>query len=125
MRKQILIVEDEPTLLFAMQEYLAARGYAVETASGLQQAYSCLMNTQYDVVITDIRLSQTHTAEGLDVIDFIRARSSGTAVIVLTGNSSASIERDARRLGIDRFLHKPLPLAAIAEAVSEVNLVER
>jgi ActR/RegA family two-component response regulator len=120
MNHRILIVEDDPTLLFALQEYLGQSGYAVDVASELEEACAMLMNMPYQVVVTDIRLTPVRSAEGLDVIEFIRERSMTTRVVVLTGYASTMAEREARRLGVDRFIRKPVPLSVVAEAVAQL-----
>ncbi|HSP15598.1 MAG TPA: response regulator [Thermoanaerobaculia bacterium] len=120
MSNRILIVEDDPTLLFALQDYLDHSGYVVDTASELAEAYAMLMNMPYDVVITDMRLTPVRSSEGLDVIEFIRERSMMTRVVVLTGHATSMAEREARRLGVDRFIRKPVPLSVVADAVSQL-----
>ncbi|HEU4521564.1 MAG TPA: response regulator [Thermoanaerobaculia bacterium] len=120
MKPRILIIEDEPTLLFAIQDYLDQQGYDVDGAAELEEASALLMNVAYDVVITDIRLTPVQNGEGLHVIEMIRERSLAARVVVLTGCGSISIEKAAHRLGVDRFIRKPVPLSVIAGTVSEL-----
>ncbi len=120
MSKRILVVEDDPTLLFALQEYLEHSGYVVDTAADVGEAYAMLMNVAYHVLITDIRLTPPRSFDGLDVIAFVRDRSMDTRVIVLTGYATQTVEREARRLGVDRFLRKPVPLSQVATAVAQL-----
>lgn len=120
MSKRILVVEDDPTLLFALQEYLDHSGYVVDTAAGAGEAYAMLMNVAYDVLITDIRLTPHRSFDGLDIIGFVRDRSMDTRVIVLTGYATQMIEREARLLGVDRLLRKPVPLSQVATAVAQL-----
>lgn len=120
MTKRILIVEDEPTLLFALHDYLDQRGYAVDTASEPDQARRLLEGPPYDVVITDLRLTAAHEAEGLHVIATVRERDHSSHVVVLTGCATPATESAARRLGIDCFLHKPVPLSVVAGTVSQL-----
>ena len=120
MKKRILIVEDEPSLLFALQDYLDQQGYDVSVAAELEEASALLMNLPFDVVITDLRLTPVQAAEGLHVIELVRDRSLDSRIIVLTGSATAAIERSVRNLGVDRYLRKPVPLAIIARSVSEL-----
>jgi DNA-binding response OmpR family regulator len=120
MRQRILIVEDEPTLLFAIQDYLDQQGYEVSCAAELEEASALLMNIPYDVVITDLRLTPVQAAEGLHVIELVRQRSLPARVIVLTGSATAAVEKSARLLGVDRYLRKPVALSVIAQTVSEL-----
>ncbi len=124
MSNRILVVEDDPTLLFALQEYLDHSGYVVDTATQVEEAFAMLMNVSYDVLITDIRLTPFRSSDGLDIIEFVRERSMSTRVIVLTGHATSMVEREARRLGVDRFLRKPIPLSQVASAVAQLVLAE-
>jgi ActR/RegA family two-component response regulator len=120
MKKRILIVEDEPTFLFALQDFLELHGYAVDAAGALQEANALLTRAAYDVVITDLRLTPAQEAEGLHVIEMVRERLTGARIVVLTGCGSTAIEKAATRLGIDRFLRKPVPLAVVEGTISEL-----
>ncbi len=124
MSNRILVVEDDPTLLFALQEYLDHSGYVVDTATQVEEAFAMLMNVSYDVLITDIRLTPFRSSDGLDIIEFVRERSMSTRIIVLTGHATSMVEREARRLGVDRFLRKPIPLSKVASAVAQLVLAE-
>ncbi len=120
MSKRILVVEDEPSLLFALQDYLSQCGYTVDCASELEEAHALLMNVTYDVIITDLRLTPVQCAEGLEVIELVRERSLPSRVIVLSGTATQITEMAARRLGVDRFIRKPVPLSVVAGAISDL-----
>jgi DNA-binding response OmpR family regulator len=119
--KRILLVDDQGSLLYAMEQYLDACGFDVDAALALADARNLLHVSDYDVVVTDLRLTATHPAEGLDLVEQIRNRGLGCRIVVLTGNSSAEHESRARELGVDRFLTKPVPLAVLAGIVSELT----
>ncbi|HTY42419.1 MAG TPA: response regulator [Thermoanaerobaculia bacterium] len=115
---RILIVDDEEPILFAMREYFATKGYAVDCARETQEAEALLAKNRYALAILDLRLSGTPGAEGLDVIASVRARSRETRIILLTAYGSREIEAEARRRGADAFLQKPKPLAEVAQIAS-------
>jgi DNA-binding response OmpR family regulator len=113
----LLIVDDEDAILFAMREYFMIRGYRVDCARGLDETATLLSRHPYSAVIADLRLGGSHGTEGLEIVDQVRARSRGTRVILLTAYGSPEIEREARRRGVDAFLHKPRPLPELAGIV--------
>ena len=115
---RILIVDDEEPILFAMREYFAAHGFSVDCARETAEAESLLAHNDYGVAILDLRLSGTPGAEGLDLVASVRAISPATRIILLTAYGSREIEAEARRLGADAFLHKPKPLAEVAQIAS-------
>lgn len=115
MKPRILIVDDEEPILFAISEYFETLGYEVDCARELEEAEALLSHVHYRLLIADLRLSGIHSNEGLELIRFARERSPWTRIIVLTGYGSPDLEVDALARGVDAFLHKPQPLAGLAE----------
>ncbi|MBM4259090.1 MAG: response regulator [Deltaproteobacteria bacterium] len=113
----ILLVDDEDTILFAMREYFQAEGYEVDCAKGLQEAKAALALYRYTVVITDLRLSGVESSEGLTLVEYIRSHCATTRTVMLTAYASAAVETEARRRGVDAFLHKLTPLPEIAHLI--------
>lgn len=117
----MLVVEDESTVLFALRKYFMAAGYQVDYARELEEAEALIITTQYHVVIADLRLSgSSSTAEGLEVLRFVRHHSRGTKVVILTAYGSPDIQSSARVLGAAAFLQKPTPLPEIGAAVLQL-----
>ena len=113
----MLLVEDEPAVLAALKKYFTAEGFAVDCAQTLVQAMQLIGTTDYAIVIADLRLSWSDSAEGLDVLRLVREHAPETPVIILTAYAAPEIEHNARALGAQAFLQKPVPLPAIAEEV--------
>jgi DNA-binding response OmpR family regulator len=84
----------------------------------LIEAEALIADNDYGLAILDLRLSGTHGAEGLDIIESVRAQSPQTRIILLTAYGSREIEAEARRRGADAFLHKPKPLSEVAKIAS-------
>lgn len=121
MRSSVLIVDDEPAILFAISEFLTARGYAVECAREVEEAQALVSNIDFDVVITDINLSPIDQAGGLLVISRIRERGLRARVVVLTAHATPEMTAEAYRLGIDLFLRKPVVLSDLANAIETLQ----
>lgn len=117
---RILLVDDVPSILFAMKMYLMAEGYEVNCAQDLEEAKSLAAKNDYSAVISDLRLTGTDNMEGLDLIDFVRGQRLPTKVIILTAYGFPEIEREAIERGADAFLRKPKPLPELARVVSEL-----
>ena len=117
---KILVVDDEKPILFALREYFSLLGYQVHCAPGLDDAKALLAEVSYAVVIVDLRLSGGDSAEGLDLIEYVRARCPETGVLVLTAYRNPSIELEALSRGADVLLHKPMPLPDLADSVAKV-----
>ncbi len=114
MKCKVLLVDDELPILFAMERYLSANGFEVETARELEEAQALLSNDVFDIVITDLHLTPIQKAEGLLVIELVRSRGMASRVIVLTGHAAPEVEAAAYELGVDLFLWKPASLPVLA-----------
>jgi two-component system, OmpR family, response regulator len=119
----MLVVEDEPVLLAAIDKYFTGEGFVVDASSELEEAEALIATTQYDIVLADLRLSGTYAVEGLAILRFVRQHSRGTRVIILTAHTSADIESSANDLGALAFLPKPTPLPEIAATIGRVMAV--
>ncbi|HWQ35183.1 MAG TPA: response regulator [Blastocatellia bacterium] len=118
--REVLIVDDEEPIRFALGEYLSGKGLQVSCAAEAAEAAALLSTHQYSVAIVDLRLSGSYGFEGLEVIAGIRARSPRTRTVLLSANISAEAEKKAVALGVDVVLQKPAPLAGVAEIVFDL-----
>jgi two-component system, NtrC family, response regulator PilR len=116
----ILIVDDEEAILFAMREYFTTLGYDVDCARELEEAKTLLAKAQYALAILDLRLTGSHSTEGLELVEYTRQCYPSTRVIILTAYGSPEIQREALRRGADVFLHKRRSLSEVAQVVSEL-----
>jgi two-component system response regulator PilR (NtrC family) len=120
MPQRILIVDDERAILSAMKDYLESYDWEVECGRDVEEAKLLLARAPFAVVIADLRLSPEQAIGGLDLIAHVRDSYPQTRTILLTAYGSSQVEKEARRIGVDAFLHKPQPLAEIVKIVYEV-----
>jgi DNA-binding NtrC family response regulator len=120
MQPRMLIVDDERTILLAMQDYFAACGYEVDCARDKQQAKALLAAGTYAVLITDLRLTGCDDTEGLDIVRHALARFPSICSILLTAYGTPDIVKAALDYGINVCLSKPRPLDEIAQTVSKL-----
>jgi DNA-binding NtrC family response regulator len=118
MPSPILIVDDQESILFALQEYFTALGYHVDCARDLAGAKALLGRTPYAVAITDLCLTGSSGTEGLTLLDYIRHHHPATHVIILTAYGLPETEQEARRRGAEAFLRKRLSLPEVAQVVA-------
>ena len=120
MPDHILIVEDEESSRFAIQDYFRSFGYEVDGAADKDQAEAKLAVCSYSLVITDLRLGCGPNREGLEVVSSVRARCPSARVIMLTAFGSPEVEEEALGRGADHFLHKDRPLAELARIALDI-----
>lgn len=118
--KRLLVVDDEPPIVFAISEYFESLGFAVDFTGELEEAQALISCRHYSVVLTDLHLRKVTGLEGLELVTFTRLQSPSTIVILLTAYGSPEIEQRADHLGVHAFLHKPQPLPRIAELVQRL-----
>ena len=116
----ILVVDDEESILFAMEDYFTFCGCTVDCAREVEEAQALLCNIRYHLVMADLWLSGVHSAEGLDLVSMVHECCPDTRVIVLTAYESPEIEQEARRRGADAYLHKSMPLSEVAQVARHV-----
>ena len=55
---KILLVDDEPSILNVLSVLLKTEGYEITPAQGGEKAIELLKNSQFDLMISDIRISE-------------------------------------------------------------------
>ncbi len=119
MTKHILVVDDEKSLAYLIQEALEGlgEGYKVTPVFSAEDGFRALKREPVDLVITDFNLPGLN---GLDLIRRLRRLTPQTYSIVMTAFSTATIKKDAQRLGALYFLEKPFDINAIIALVKKI-----
>src|SRR5438128_39293 len=107
--RKVLVVDDQPDILEAMRLLLKGGGYAAETASSPEQALLAAASGGHDLVMIDMNYARDTTsgAEGLALLDMLRAQMPEVPVIVMTAWSTIELAVDAMRRGASDFITKP------------------
>jgi len=119
--KRLLIVDDETSILFALKRYFTRVGFDVDCARELEEAEALAAHTPYNIVIADLSLSGSGSAEGLEIIRYVRRMCPNARVILFTGHGSPAVEKEAYKRGADAFLQKPQPLAELASLIDRLT----
>lgn len=117
----VLIVDDHEDSVAMYAFGLLALGFEPVTAITADDAFARTCELKPDVIVADMTLPDT---SGLELTRRLRQddRTKHTRIIVLTGHSSASVERQAYDAGCDRFVLKPcLPDTLALEIRSVLN----
>ncbi|HEX2225341.1 MAG TPA: response regulator [Thermoanaerobaculia bacterium] len=114
---RLLIVDDEPAILFALWDYLARCGYTVDRARSRQEAERLLAQASYQLIVADLRLGTAEPRGGLEVLRHARRHQPWARMILLTAYGSAEVEAEVAGIEAVRLLSKPQPLARIAEEI--------
>lgn len=115
--RTLLVVDDEESICFSMREYFSQHGFKVDTAREMEEAEGLIKETEYKVIIQDLRLGQARRPDGIEIIKLVHKQNPDTRIVVLTSYGSPEAEAEARRAGADAFLRKPKPLSQVAQVV--------
>ncbi|MEW6277085.1 MAG: HD domain-containing phosphohydrolase [Candidatus Eremiobacterota bacterium] len=104
MSEKILVVEDDPLMLAALEILLTDEGYDVTTASSGLEAIQMAKETSYDLVVCDVRMAEM---DGIETISNLKREQPDTRSIVITGYASPDVPIRAIKMGVDDYLMKP------------------
>jgi two-component system KDP operon response regulator KdpE len=102
----VLIVEDEPGLLRALEITLRARGYQVASSTDARSALAEAARRPPDAVLLDLGLPDL---DGTEVIQHLRAWT-GVPVLVLSGRGGSGDKIGALDAGADDYVTKPFSM---------------
>jgi DNA-binding NtrC family response regulator len=103
-RKKILVVDDEESVTGSLDLILSEAGYEVITAHSFAESITILKDTVIDLVITDLRLSDS---SGIELITHVKNETPHTEVILMTAYGSLDITIEAIKAGAYYYLEKP------------------
>lgn len=111
---KVLIVDDEPTIRWALAEALRCWDYETVEAETGAATLSALVTERPAAVLLDINLPDS---SGLDLLREIKRRSPQTAVIMITAETLFENAVTALRGGADDFIGKPINLVELRLAL--------
>nr|MDP9120488.1 sigma-54 dependent transcriptional regulator [Acidobacteriota bacterium] len=104
MSPQLLIVDDEVSILDFLSLLFQGEGYDVETARSASEAQKALGSRSFDLVLCDILMPD---GNGLDLLKEIRGANANTAVVMMTAYTSTKTAIEAMKLGAYDYISKP------------------
>lgn len=116
MATDILIAEDEPSILEALSFVLQRAGWTVRSVTDGEAVMDAIRDTEPRVLVLDVMLPKK---SGFEVLKQIRAEEATNSlpVLVLTAKGQQQDRRIAEELGADRFVTKPYSNSDVVDAV--------
>ena len=127
MNKKVLVIEDDPELLYEIKEALILSGYEAEgLSSGVHAAEkACAMKP--DIILLDLKLG---VKSGFQVADDLKnlPETKNIPIIVMTGSFTEKQHAAfVHRLGVEQFILKPVKLEDVLSRIelltSEVSVL--
>ncbi len=117
--ERILYVDDEAGILNIGKKILEKYGYQVNTRSNSRNALRLFTSSpqDFDLIITDQTMPKLSGAEL--AIEILKIRPD-IPIILCTGYSEALSREDAKKIGINTFLFKPLDWIHVAKKIRDI-----
>ena len=119
MPKEILIVDDEPSVVVALQFLMEQQGYSVLVAENGEDALDQIYKYKPDLVILDIMLPGI---DGYEVCEIVRLNPDyrKVKILFLTARRDEVEIAKGLALGADAYITKPFSNDKLVAAVNEV-----
>jgi two-component system, NtrC family, response regulator HydG len=116
MQPRVLLIDDDVTHAEIAGEALSRADYHVTLAHSGEDGIRKFQESEFDVVLTDLRLPDT---DGMEVLRRMKAADADAEVIIITGYGSVEKAVEALQQGAYSFLEKPLNREALRNTVAK------
>jgi len=117
--RTILIIEDEPDMVYGLTEAFEFEGYRTEFADNGRQGVKLVSDLRPDIVIVDLMLPDIN---GYSVTEKIRESDPLVPILILTAKSQESDKVRGFDAGADDYVTKPF---SVAELLARVRALFR
>lgn len=110
----ILIVDDDESIRFALDRFLSRKGFSCHLAEDLRGALTLAETTNFDAAIIDWSLPD---GNGVELLHQLRSIDDTLPITMLTGHGTIDLAVQALRDGAEHFLTKPVDLETLYNIV--------
>jgi DNA-binding NtrC family response regulator len=114
---KVLILDDEPVVGERLKASLERAGFAVDTFTTSQEAIAGLNDHQYDILVTDLKMSGP---DGMEVLRAAKQAQPGIKAVVITGFATKDTAEEAMRRGAAAFIAKPFKISQLRELLRQL-----
>ena len=118
----ILIVDDDESVVSAFKAFLAHEGHRCRVASNAEDAVAAVAAVRPSLVITDVRMPG---ASGIEGLERMREIAPGLPVVVMSAYGTSQTSIEAMRLGAFDYLTKPLDLDELRHVIAKAMAGQR
>lgn len=118
---RVLLVDDDEETLTIFTALIRRLHTHVDAVTSIEAAEKLLDSDRYDVVVTDLRLTGVLGEEGLEILQYVKEKSPGTEVILVTGFGNPQLMTRAYRLGAACYFEKPVDPGRLIVAIEQLR----
>lgn len=112
---KVLIVDDEPDVAVALEEFLGMEGYDVYSTTSPIEALEMIKKQKYHIVLSDIMMPKM---DGIEFLTQVKQYDALTQVIMMTGYSTMDKTMRCLEAGANDYIFKPFKnLSHLAEII--------
>lgn len=119
--RKVLLLDDEPAVLSVLADYLQHPGLEIVTCREIEAAEAILEHHRFDVVVTDLRVSELGGLEGMRLIRWVSTHFPETTVLAMSGYVNDDVHALGRAVGAAAILEKPIDLRRLKRYVHGEN----
>ena len=114
--KKILLIDDDPTLVHLLSEFLKNESFEICSAQNGSDGLRLAYDQQPDLILLDVMLPRM---DGWEVCARLREMS-GVPIIMLTAKTTETDKLRGFRLGVDDYVTKPFSFAELVARIQAV-----
>ena len=111
----ILVSDDDPGVRRSTQLMLRAQGFRVRAYTSGSALLADPRSLHADCLVVDFRMPDI---DGLSLLERLRAKGWCGCAIMISAYHDDALEREARRVGFEHVISKPLIARALLEAIA-------
>ncbi len=115
--KRVLIVEDNNGFSRVLKDEIQNSGFEAVAVDNGVDALLQFLEGGIDIILMDVVMPKL---SGIDALRIIRKVDPASRVVIITGNPTDEMRREAMKLGAVDFLTKPFPIKSLIEIIKSV-----
>ena len=118
MPERILVIDDELDMLMLLRMIIEDNtDYEVDTTNNPSEALKMVMENDYDLVISDLKMPGM---DGLELFDEVKGMKPDLPLIIITAYGSLETADEAMKMGVADFITKPFRKDSILFTINRV-----
>jgi DNA-binding NtrC family response regulator len=115
---RVLLLDDEPIVAERVKSSLEMSDYYVDAFTSSKDAIDKLGKENYDILITDLKMS---SPDGIEVLQIARKIQPGIKAVVITGFATIQTAETAKQSGAVEFIAKPFKMSHLKNILKVIS----